>query len=48
MPMYGIASQEQRMGDANDMGGTQVLHTVKLGTLVLSRARHGDDRAVRR
>jgi hypothetical protein len=35
MPMYGIASQEQRMVDANEMGGTQVLHTVKLGSLVL-------------
>ena len=35
MPMYGIASQEQRMQEANDMGGTQVLHVVKLGSLVL-------------
>jgi Tol biopolymer transport system component len=35
MPMYGIASQEQRMRDANDMGGTQVLHTIKLGKLLL-------------
>ena len=35
MPMYGIASQEQRMYDANEMGGTQILHTVKLGSLVL-------------
>lgn len=35
MPMYGIASQEQRMVEANEMGGTQVLHTVMLGTLVL-------------
>jgi len=35
MPMYGIASQEQRMADAHDMGGTQVLHTVRLGRLVL-------------
>lgn len=35
MPMYGIASQEQRMYDANEMGGTLILHTVKLGPLVL-------------
>ena len=35
MPMYGINSQEQRMLDANDMGGTHVVHTVKLGSLVL-------------
>lgn len=35
LPMYGIASQEQRMSDANDMGGTQVLHTIKLGKLLL-------------
>lgn len=35
MPMYGIASQEQRMYDASEMGGTQMLHTVKLGSLVL-------------
>ncbi len=35
MPMYGVASQEQRMYEANEMGGTQILHTVKLGSLVL-------------
>jgi hypothetical protein len=35
MPMYGIASQEQRMSDATLMGGMHVLHTVRLGTLVL-------------
>ena len=35
MPMYGIASQEQRMYDATQMGGTQVHHIVRLGTLVL-------------
>ena len=35
LPMYGIASQEQRMSDANDMGGTQVRHTIKLGNLLL-------------
>ena len=35
LPMYGIASQEQRMSDANDMGGTQVLHSTRLGKLLL-------------
>jgi Tol biopolymer transport system component len=35
MPMYGIASQEKRIYDANEMGGTQVLHTIRLGRLVL-------------
>jgi hypothetical protein len=40
MPMYGIASQEQRMHDATQMGGTQVLHVVKLGPLVMHE-RHG-------
>ena len=35
MPMYGIASQEQRMHDANQMGGTQIKHTIKLNSLVL-------------
>ena len=35
MPMYGIASQEQRMYDATQMGGTQVLHVISLGTLLL-------------
>jgi len=35
LPMYGIGSQQQRIGDAVDMGGTQVLHTVKLAGLLL-------------
>ncbi len=35
LPMYGISSQEQRMSDAIDMGGTQVLHTTRLGNLLL-------------
>ena len=35
MPMYGIASQERRMLDANDMGGTRIKHTLRLNTLVL-------------
>ena len=41
MPMYGIASQEQRMMDANQMGGTQIRHVVKLNSLVLHE-RHGE------
>lgn len=41
MPMYGIASQEQRMIDATQMGGTQVLHVVKLGALVLHERQGG-------
>lgn len=35
MPMYGVASQEQRMYDATQMGGTMIKHTVKLNSLVL-------------
>jgi hypothetical protein len=35
MPMYGIASQEQRMYDATQMGGMHVLHVTSLGTLLL-------------
>ena len=39
MPMYGIASQEQRIQQATEMGGMQVTHTVKLGKLVLHERR---------
>src|SRR5436190_408541 len=35
MPMYGVASLEQRMGNANDMGGMQQKAVVRLGKLVL-------------
>ena len=35
MPMYGIASLEQRMLDAHDMGGMQKRHIVRLGNMVL-------------
>lgn len=35
MPMYGIASQEQRMYDATQMGGTQMKYTFRLNNLVL-------------
>jgi Tol biopolymer transport system component len=41
MPMYGIASQEQRMITATQMGGTQIRHLVKLNSLVLHE-RHGE------
>lgn len=35
LPMYGIASQEQRMQDAVQMGGTQKRFVVRLGKLTL-------------
>jgi hypothetical protein len=35
MPMYGIASLEQRMSDAADMGGMQQKTFIRLGKLVL-------------
>jgi hypothetical protein len=35
MPMYGIASLEQRMSDVTDMGGMQQKTSVRLGKLVL-------------
>lgn len=41
MPMYGIASQEQRMITATQMGGTLIRHLVKLNSLVLHE-RHGE------
>jgi Tol biopolymer transport system component len=41
MPMYGVASQERRIGDAHDMGGMQVLHTVRLGKIVLHERNGG-------
>ena len=37
LPMYGIASQEKRLADAWDMGGSQIQHEVRLGGLVLHR-----------
>jgi hypothetical protein len=40
MPMYGVASQEQRMYDATEMGGTQMTHTYRLGRLVLHERRN--------
>jgi hypothetical protein len=39
LPMYGIASQEQRLADAMDMGGAQILHELYLGDLVIHRRR---------
>ena len=41
MPMYGIASLEQRMGDAHDMGGMQQKVVVRLGKLVLHERESG-------
>lgn len=35
LPMYGVASLEQRMGNAHDMGGMQQKVVVRLGKLVL-------------
>jgi hypothetical protein len=35
MPMYGIASLEKRMGDANDMGGMRQKWIIRLGKLVM-------------
>ena len=35
LPMYGVASQEKRFADAMDMGGTQISHEFRIGTLVL-------------
>ncbi len=37
LPMYGIASQERRLLDAVDMGGTRVTHELRLDELVLHR-----------
>ena len=42
LPMYGIGSQERRMIDANEMGGTLVLHTVRLGDARPSRTSQQD------
>lgn len=39
MPMYGIASQEQRMYDANEMGGTQMTYTYRIGKQTLYERR---------
>jgi hypothetical protein len=35
LPLYGIGSLEQRVGDAVDMGGTQTTHVVRLGDVVI-------------
>ncbi len=37
LPMYGIASQERRMLDAVDMGGTSHAHVLRIDQLVLHR-----------
>ena len=41
MPMYGVASLEQRMSDAADMGGMQQKTVVRLGKLVLHERASG-------
>lgn len=41
MPMYGIASLEQRMSDVADMGGMQQKTLVRLGRLVLHERESG-------
>ena len=41
MPMYGVSSLEQRMGNASDMGGMQKKTTLKLGRLVLHEREDG-------
>jgi hypothetical protein len=35
LPMYGIGSLEQRVGEAVDMGGTQTTHVVRAGDLIM-------------
>lgn len=40
MPMYGIASQEQRMQDAAQLGGMQVVHMTTINALLMHE-RHG-------
>jgi hypothetical protein len=39
MPMYGVGSQERRLMDATDMGGTITVHELRLANLVLHRRR---------
>lgn len=41
MPMYGIASLQQRMSDAVDMGGMRKKTTIRLGSLVLHEREDG-------
>lgn len=41
MPMYGVASLEQRMGNAHEMGGMQQKVVVRLGKLVLHERQSG-------
>jgi hypothetical protein len=40
LPMYGIASLEQRVGDAVDMGGMQQKVELRLGKLVIHEREH--------
>ncbi len=41
MPMYGVASLEQRMNDAADMGGMRKKTMIRLGSLVLHEREDG-------
>ena len=41
MPMYGIASLEQRMSDAADMGGMQKKSLLRIGRLVIHERENG-------
>ena len=41
MPMYGVASLEQRMGNAHNMGGMQQKVVMRLGKLVLHERENG-------
>jgi len=43
MPMYGVASLENRMNDANDMGGMRKKATVKVGRLVIHEREDGHE-----
>ena len=41
MPMYGVASLDQRIGNAHDMGGMQQKVVMRLGKLVLHERENG-------
>src|SRR3954470_19691524 len=41
IPMYGISSLEQRLGDAADMGGMRKKLTVRLGSLIIHEREDG-------
>ena len=43
MPMYGVASLENRMRDANDMGGMRKKSTLKVGRLLIHEREDGHE-----